>query len=208
MRFRLVTLLASGMVAASTACSMDATAPSSLAVPERAAMSRGQSGSGGEKRAPTVDRFITASAVTYSVTIDPKQPNLLRFGPHTLELPANSICNVDSSYGVPSFDLPCRTAKKRVTITAMVRSTANGIPRIDLYPAMRFEPTQVVTLRLFVPHLSSWSSIPRILYCATPIAEQCVDEAELDPTLATQVDYRSSTLFRRVKHFSGYFVEW
>jgi hypothetical protein len=35
-----------------------------------------------------------------------------------------------------------------------------------------------------------------------------VDEAQLDPTLVTQVDAASNTVFRRIKHFSGYFVEW
>jgi hypothetical protein len=208
MRFRLIALLASGVVLASSGCSMDATTPSSLAAPEHAAAARGELGSGRAKGAPRVDHFAFASSTIYSVTIDPRRPNLLSFGPHTLDIPANAICGADSGYGLLAFDQGCKSEKKRVTITALVRSTQTGIPRIDLYPAMRFSPTQDVMLRLYVPNLTAGSSIPRIFYCATPTVNQCVDEAELDPTLATQVDYPSSTLSRRIKHFSGYFVEW
>jgi hypothetical protein len=35
---------------------------------------------------------------------------------------------------------------------------------------------------------------------------KCVDEADSDRDLATQVDRRKNVVFRRIKHFSGYVV--
>ena len=151
------------------------------------------------------DLSVTAA---YAVTIDPQRPNLLRFGPFTLELPANSVCNRDSGYGLDVFDLDCKTAKDPIRITALVRSLDGGIPRIDLMPEMRFNPKRVVTLTLSLADAPMPASSPRILYCATLSTTACVDEAELDPTLVTQMDAATRTVFRRIKHFSGYFVEW
>jgi hypothetical protein len=74
-------------------------------------------------------------------------------------------------------------------------------------PAMRFNPKDTVTLTLRVPDISAASSRSNILYCPTQSADACIDEAALDPSLATHVDRRASTLFRRIKHFSGYFIE-
>jgi hypothetical protein len=207
MRFRPLGLLVSGLVVASSACSMDATAPSSLAAPQAAAMARGGQGAG-VNSVPVGDRFADATATTYTVTIDPRRRNVLHFGPHTLDIPAKAICSPASGYGLSKFDLSCRGEKQPVTITAVVRSTASGIPRIDLMPELRFSPKRTVTLSLYVPTLTPGESFGRILYCATQTMERCVDEAQLDPELATHADYRTSTLFRRIKHFSGYFVEW
>ena len=206
MRFRLIGLLLSGVVVAASACSMDATAPSSLAAPESAVMAKGGRPIGVSSE-PVGDRFAGATFTTYTVTIDPQRRNVLHFGPHTLEIPPKAVCNPTSGYGLGSFDLDCKGEKDPVTITAIVRATESGIPRIDLMPQLRFSPRRAVTLTLYVPNLSHESSAWNILYCATQTTEFCIDETELDPSLATHADYRSSTLFRRIKHFSGYYVE-
>jgi hypothetical protein len=208
MRFHLVVLLASGVIVGSSACSMDTTAPSSLATPAGATRSTAHGPGSGRAHVSTLGAVTYASTATYTVRFDPKRPNMLHFGPHSLDVPANALCDEQSGYGLLSFDDSCRTEKKPVTITVVVRSTSDGVPRIDFYPAVRFDPTRIVTLRLAVPHLSPGTPIPRVLYCATATTEDCVDEAELDPTLVTQADYASNTLLRRIKHFSGYFVEW
>jgi hypothetical protein len=194
MRFRPIGVLFSAIVVASSACSMDATAPASTAPFVAAA------------RAPATSRG-KAQEATYVVTIDPHHSQVLHFGDYTLELPGNAICDRESGYGLDAFDLQCKAEKAPVTITAIVRSTANGIPRIDLLPEMRFNPKRVVTLSLSVADAPTPASSPRILYCPTSTAK-CIDEALIDPTLATQVDAASQTVFRRIKHFSGYFVEW
>jgi hypothetical protein len=207
MRFRPIGLLLSGVVVASSACSMDATAPSSLAAPESVAPARG----GRDGSAPatsTSDLFAGANARTYVVTINPQRRNVLRFGAHTLEIPAKAICASESGYGLASFGDDCRHRKTPVTITAVVRATNTGVPRIDLMPELRFSPKRSVTLSLHVADLTPAMSEARILYCPTATMAGCVDEARLDPSLETHVDYRESTLFRRIKHFSGYFIEW
>ena len=195
MRFRPTGLLLSGVVIAASACSMDATAPASTAPAIAAA------------RVPTTSRG-KAKEATYVVTIDPQRSQVLRFGDYTLELPANAICDRKSGYGLDAFNLDCKAEKDPVTITAVVQSTAKGVSRIDLLPEMRFDPKRVVTLSLFVADAPTPASSPRILYCPTTSTADCIDEVLLDPTLATQVDAASSTVFRRIKHFSGYFVEW
>jgi hypothetical protein len=205
MRFRPIGVLLSGVVVASSACSMDATAPSSsLAAPASAAKAAGakQNDFQGQwsDESPATDRS------TYVVTIDPRRPNTLRFGPHRLEIPAGAICADGSDYGLAYFDQDCKSERDFVTITAVLRSSAGGIPRIDLLPQLRFNPDRIVTLTLSVPDISLVAPTPSILYCPTLSAEGCIDEAQRDSSLATHVDERTSTVFRRIKHFSGYFL--
>jgi hypothetical protein len=210
MRARPIGLLLSGVVVASSACSMDATSPSPLAAPAPAARATGNYGgewSNWAGRPARDDHFPSAGAAVYVVTVDPQRGNVLHFGGHTLEIPANAICNQDAGYGLESFDLDCKAEKDPVTITALVRASAGGIPRIDLMPQVRFSPKRTVTLSLRVPDLASIGPSPTILYCATTSTELCVDESALDPTLTTHVDAGASTVFRRIKHFSGYFVQ-
>jgi hypothetical protein len=212
MRFRPIGLLLSGAVVASSACSMDTTSPSRMASPDSAALTKGKGqekgkGLGAAPTTPTADRFAGASRTTYTVTISPNRANLLHFGPHTLDIPAKAICSEDSEYGLEMFDKECKQSKGPITITAVVRATESGIPRIDFSPALRFNPKRVVTLHLYLPDVSLRSTTGRILYCPTVTLEGCVDEAAFDRSLETHIDYRESTLFRRIKHFSGYFVE-
>ena len=205
MRSRSIGLLLSGVVVLSSACSMDATSPSSLA-PSAPALDK-RTVDAKVRGTVGVDGFAGGTTTSYTVTIDPRRRNVLHFGPHTLDIPSRAICIGSSGYGLSSFDLDCKRESGEVTITALVRSTASGIPRIDVSPAMRFSPARTVTLSLYVPTLTPDPSAWRILYCATQSMDGCIDEAELDPTLATHLDYGSRTLFRRIKHFSGYYVE-
>jgi hypothetical protein len=206
MRFRPIFLLLSGVVVASSACSMDATAPSSQMVPRSEAnAAKGRAGEAFMKRRR--DPFAGATGVTYTVTINPQITNVLRFGEHTLIIPGRAICAASSGYGSEYFGEDRRTEKKPVTITALVRATDDSIPRIDFTPQLRFSPRESVTLLLHVPTLTPGSPIGNILYCATATTVICVDEAAIDPELRTFPDYITHTLFRRIKHFSGYFVE-
>jgi hypothetical protein len=208
MRFRPTGLLLCGVVVASSACSIDATAPSRLAPSPGATHVAAELSDGGSNAENGAWRATASNGETstYVVTIDPQHPQVLRFGDYTLELPGNAICDGASGYGLDMFDLECKTEKNPVTIVALVQRTADGIPRIDLMPEMRFNPKRVVTLSLFVGDAPMPAS-PRMLYCATFAMTECIDEAQLDATLATQVDAASSTIFRRIKHFSGYFVQ-
>lgn len=205
MRFRPIFLLLSGVVA-SSACSMDATAPTSQMAPiSDAGAAKGKPGE--TFLAPRPDPFSGSTGVSYTVTINPQVTNVLRFGAHTLVIPGHAICTASAGYGLDVFDEDCRTENKRVTISALVRETADGVPRIDFMPRLRFSPRESVTLWLHVPSLTPESPIGTILYCATATTVICVDEAAVDPALRTFPDYITHTLFRRIKHFSGYFVE-
>ena len=205
MRSRSIGLLLSGVVVLSSACSMDATSPSSLA-PVSPLLAKGSLVPRMKGNA-AVDEFAGGTSTSYTVTIDPRRRNVLHFGAHTLDIPARAICTRSSGYGPSTFELDCKREGAEVTITALVRSTASGIPRIDVSPSMRFSPNRTVTLSLHVPTLTPDPSAWRILYCATQSTDDCIDEAAFDPTLATHLDYGSRTLFRRIKHFSGYYVE-
>lgn len=154
------------------------------------------------------DPYAGVPSTTYIVTIDPKHANLVHFGLHSLDIPAKAICAADSGYGTDSFDRECRAEHDPVTIVAIVRQSADGTPRIDLKPQLRFSPKRTVTLRLFVQDLSTTTAADlRIMYCPTETTDGCVDESVTDPTLRTHADVEASSLFRRIKHFSGYFVE-
>lgn len=205
MRFRPLALLLTGLVA-SSACSIDATAPSSLA-PQRADALVVGTDSSGVRVELGPDQFAPTAGTSYTVTIDPQVRNVLHFGDHTLVIPARSICAADAGYGVGLWDDDCKTEKNDVTITALVRTTDGGIPRIDFSPAMRFSPKQAVTLMMYVPNLTPELPVGSILYCATATTLICVDEALADPVLQTFRDYSTSSVYRRIKHFTGYFVE-
>ncbi len=202
MRFRPVGLLLFGLIVAASACS-DATAPASFAVPRDATASRGV--------VATIvwsDPYAGAPSTTYVVTIDPTRANEIAFGPHSLDIPEKSICAANSGPGMDVFDRDCQREGERVTITAIVRESADGLPRIDMTPQLRFTPKRTVTLSLFVRDLTKATAADhRIIYCATETMDQCVDESLLDHSLRTRTDKKRRSLFRRIKHLSGYFVE-
>lgn len=201
MRFRPIGLLLSVVVVASSACSMDATEPSSLAA--AASVSKESA----DWQYGSNDRLGEGVAATYVVRFNPNRDNVLHFGAHTVEIPAGAVCNEESGYGLEFFDQDCDAQHGMVTVTAVVQPTERGLPRIDFMPDMRFTPRSTVTLRLSVPDLSARTRIPRILYCPTFSSQDCIDEGALDPSLATNVDAATGTVFRRIKHFTGYFVD-
>ena len=197
MRLRLLALILSGVVVASSACS-DAAPTSPLASPERAGFSR--SSTGAEHAADGADD----APESYVFSIDPTRRNRLEFGPHSLDMPANAVCVATSTYG-PDWDAPCITSKARTTIVVVVKGTSRGLPRVDFEPAIRFSPRTKVVLSLYVKKLPKDFAAFSVLYCPTTKLS-CVDEALTDPTLASQYDRATRTVARRIKHFSGYLV--
>lgn len=198
MRLRPIGLILSGVVVASSACSVDATGPSPFGAPESAGLYKGgqyeKKPGGGEP------------ASTYTVTFDPTRSQELRFGEHTLSIPAHSICREGSGYGPGMWNLSCATTAEPVTLTATVTRTAGGYPRIDISPDLRFSPSKRAELSLAVANTKRATKDWKILYCATESNVDCVDEALLDRSLETKGDKKSGTVFRRIKHLSGYLV--
>jgi hypothetical protein len=205
MRLRYLLLAMSGVVVASSACSTDATSPLPLAAPESAGLSKGGLPNGNAKPVSGTTEDDTS---TYVIQVDPRRDNYLQFGAHSLWLPAHSICNPStSSYGMGTWDLACSPLATRITITAKVRRTAGGLPRIDFEPALRFNPRHSVYLTLAVKGKQAQQAVAmRILYCPTNASKSCVDEALSDPSLETVLDRPDKLVYRRIKHFSGYLV--
>jgi hypothetical protein len=204
MRLRYLLLAMSGVVVASSACSVDATAPQRLDVPSSAGQFKGLP----KGKAKPVDGTTEDDSSTYVIQVDPRHDNYLQFGAHSLWLPAHSICDPSTSgYGMGTWNLPCSPLESSITITAKVRSASGGLPRIDFEPALRFSPSRSVYLTLAVKGKQAQEAVAMgILYCPTSSSKDCVDEAVTDPTLATVLDRPSKLVYRRIKHFSGYLV--
>ncbi|HEX5972524.1 MAG TPA: hypothetical protein VFY85_11395 [Gemmatimonadaceae bacterium] len=205
MRLRYLLLAMSGVVVASSACSTDATSPLPLTAPESAGLSKGGLPDG---KAKPVSGTTEDDSSTYVIQVDPRRDNYLQFGKHSLWLPANSICDPStSSYGMGTWDQACSPLTTKITITAKVRSTIGGLPRIDFEPALRFNPKRTVYLTLAVRGKQAKEAVAmRILYCPTSASKYCVDEALTDPSLDTVLDRQLKLVYRRIKHFSGYLV--
>ena len=142
-----------------------------------------------------------------SVTVYPSTSVTMTIGNHRLKLPAGTICDPGTSgYGALVWDAPCATSTGPVTIKARYYTNAEGHPRVDFSPALRFKPNakgEVVTLYL-LDRQAATSGGFTIYYC--PDALPCVDESLLDSSVATRTDPANGYLYRRLKHFSGYVV--
>jgi hypothetical protein len=169
------------------------------AVPTAATANEALSASGpSQAKAPAPMK--ESDSAQYVITIQPNTSYDLKMGSHRLTIPAGAICDIVSSgYGATTWDVPCASSSVPVTITAHVHGTSGGYPAIDFEPALRFSPAADVTLYLYVKHPRQAASNWQILYCAT--AKTCVQE-----DIPTSIDNPSKTVFRRIKHFSGYMV--
>ena len=78
MRLRYLLLAMSGVVVASSACSVDATAPLPFAAPESAGLSKGQ------VERPAGQGRGQGRPIDYTFRIDPRRDNNLQFGAHSL----------------------------------------------------------------------------------------------------------------------------
>ncbi len=207
MRSRLLVPTLVATFAAAAGCAADATAPDRLAPPERAASARVPEVRG-DPRTPGTQRPDDGDSATYTFAIDPTTANVLYMGAHRLELPANAVCALGlSGYGAGAWDAACEPETRRLTITARVTGATSDYPRVDFEPAMRFNPQTSVYLSLFVKHMSTIEPLGwRVLYCASLTRTACIDEAVIDPDLATRTNWPATLLVRRIKHFSGYMV--
>jgi hypothetical protein len=201
MRLRYLVLAMSGVVVASSACSTDATSPLPFAAPESAGFQRG-----GVK--PPENDMDTTAEDDYTFRIDPRRDNILQFGKHSLWLPAHSVCDpATSGYGMGLWDTACSPLASAITITVKVRGASGGLPRVDFEPALRFSPDKAAYLTFSVKGKQAKDAAAMgILYCPTNSTKDCVDESLVDASLQTILDRPNKTVYRRIKHFSGYLV--
>lgn len=137
-------------------------------------------------------------------------------GQHAVYFPPNVICDPgQSDYGPESWDAPCATARRPIRIHATIVDDAHQ-SYIRFSPDLRFAPSaneaRWVWLFMQVPR----NQVPRnerdgilaqyrILWSPGG-AQPAVDESLSDPTLRTFYSRSQQTVFRRIKHFSGYQV--
>jgi hypothetical protein len=219
----LAAVVGSGIVVASSACSVDSGAPTTapFASTQQLAPSFAK-GSGGTTTGGSATSGASANALNF--TFDPSVEQHFALGPNRIDIPANAVCAIGKSgYGPTYWDLPCTPETKSVTLTITVKDAGTDTASVDFQPAMRFNPDKVVTLNVFVSSLTraaarNWD----ILYCASGQSgtsgngsggagsgggRKCVNEALTDHELNTHADYANSSLFRRIKHFSVYQVK-
>ena len=92
---------------------------------------------------------------TYMFSFDPDEDQTIKLGPNRLDIPEDAVCNLGSSdYGAAYWDKPCSPEKRRVTLTVIIKNAASSSPRIDFYPAMRFNPKKNVRLYMYAPKVS------------------------------------------------------
>jgi hypothetical protein len=129
-----------------------------------------------------------------------------RIGRHAVVFPAHSVCDPSTSgYGAELWDAACSPSTKGIAVHAVIRKQA-GVTWVDFSPELRFVPSSWVWLVLNTPqakHARGDLSRFNIAY-AESIGGVMVNDAAADPTLRTYVDPYRGTMFRRIKHFSGY----
>ena len=141
---------------------------------------------------------------TYTYQIDPSQAQSLTFGASHLDIPANAVCDLaTSSYGVGTWNDACAAQTDTFTITAVVKDAATDHPSVEFQPALRFNPQSNVNLYLYVTDQATLDNTKVMYYCNET---GCVDEAQTDADLTSNVDVENKVVFRRIKHFSGYVV--
>lgn len=200
----LVTLLTAGAMLLG-ACSGDIGSPTGIA-PSSASFAKGSSHFNpgkGNKDAPA-----EGEVKSYTFVIDPRVANTLNMGSQVLEMPANSVCDLESDYGPGTWKLPCASEVNTVKITAKVTGTKSGYPIVDFHPSMRFNPA-VAPVQLFMFAKRADATDARrfsILYCSGLNGSHCIDEALTDGALVTKFSTRDNEVFRQIRHFSGYVV--
>ena len=144
-------------------------------------------------------------------TVGPYSTVRIRLGDHQIYFPAGAICDPAlSTYGPTEWDAPCQPLRSYITISATWWTDATGHPRIEFQPALRFVPTsdaaKWVTLTLKDQAASSVQPGQSLVITWRDGAGNWVDESLTDATLTTRTDPTTSSMSRRIKHFSGYMV--
>ncbi|HVX38275.1 MAG TPA: hypothetical protein VHB25_01785 [Gemmatimonadaceae bacterium] len=169
-----------------------------------------------EGQAPAFN-FAAAGAIGLSYRDFDLSPagGTYQVGLFTLTVPANAVCDpAQSTYGPSEWDKPCVTLNSPLHVHAAVQLTATGLA-VDFQPSLRFSPAQQVRLStdMFAPIIvanrnffANNHSLLRALavYYSPTLGAGRVADFQSDPSVITHVDLSTGTIWRRVKHFSGY----
>jgi hypothetical protein len=142
-------------------------------------------------------------------TIDPNVSRTYAFGDNWIYFPARSICDpATSGYGVTFWDTPCTALSQPITVTVKW-SSKGGYSYATFSPELRFVPADSRSVfRWVILSLHTQRKLHEldgysILYNT---GDTCIDESLADPTLRAWLDPLHNSVYRRVKHFSGYML--
>lgn len=200
---RYVPLLIAGTVLIAAACSDSAIAPTR----STASISLFSS--------PASQANLTLSNLgsrTYTFTIDP-QGGSVKIGGFRLDYPANSVCDpATSGYGPEYWLAPCQTLTTSITMTAVV-SYVDGQAQADFSPNIRFRPDASVLLSVKRPRIVGQlltddlqRAYSMLYFKMVDGSRYTIDEAATDSDLATKYDNGQGWVWRRIRHFTGYYV--
>ena len=141
-----------------------------------------------------------------SILVDPTRSSTYTIaGIHQLFVRGGGVCDLSSSYGVLTWDLPCLPATTSILVTAKSWYDVAGHPHVEFSPQLRFVPDDsAASAELYLRDwIGAFDRASVIDYCND---DGCVDEALTDSSLVTRHDTSTGYVYRRVKHFSGYEV--
>jgi len=144
-----------------------------------------------------------------TLQIDPNVSRTYAFGDNWIYFPSRSICDpATSGYGPTLWDTPCTPLTRPITVTVKW-SSKGGYSYATFSPELRFVPadsrtvSRWVILSLHPNRKLHEADTYDILYSWNG---GWIDEALIDPTLKAWLDPLHNSIYRRVKHFSGYMV--
>jgi hypothetical protein len=199
---RFVPLLIAGTVLIAAACSDSSVAPT-------------RSTSVSLFNGPAAPASLLSTEVlakTYTFTISPSGGSV-KIGGFRLDYPANAVCDpATSGYGPEYWLADCSTLSQSITMTAKVWYS-DGQAMADFSPNIRFRPDAQVMLSTKRPKLVGQAmtddlkrAYSMLYFKMVDGARYTVDEAATDGELATKYDNGNGWVWRRIRHFSGYYV--
>ena len=216
MRVRFGAALVFAAIAA-TACSDAPSAPASSRQASDASFGRGYSNGPKNKNYDSDDdpslpddprgkHLVKTGTATF--VVNPNETRSYSFGPHSVYIPANAICDPKTAeYGEELWNSSCETLREAITVTVRWEGKG-GHGAVTFEPDLRFAPSsnpmQWVWLTLRDRKLISDYRTYSILWLSP--TRGWVDESATDPSLKAFVSKDNNTVYRRLKHFSGYLV--
>ena len=191
-----------------------------------AALACGENGVG--PRRPITPTSVVARNRAFPVTAGLGAPEIYKFDitpdggtialgdRFTLDFPANAVCDPSSSsYGLGHWDEDCTATTRTISVTAKVWVSDTRV-LVDFSPSLRFAPSANVTIStdLLAPILAGRFDLPsaalgkyELMY--TPdFGNSGQRETSVDPTVKTHIDLNTGRVWRRLKHFSGYYTTY
>ena len=165
-------------------------------------------GCNGEAVAPEAARpsaALSSSGVVTTFVYDPAVAGTFYLASqHRITFTPGAVCDpLVSSYGVTEWDQPCTPLSAPIAISARSYTAADGHPRVDFSPSLRFVPGSEVVLYLR-DKAAAADTTAVIQWC--PDGSACVTEAAPLPSYVTKRDQALGMVYRAIKHFSGYTI--